>query len=251
MRHDPYVGVTGFMTRAEVDAAVEAFKAQANWRDADLMIGVLASSKTLAGGTNKWPNRYPKVGDIASLFPLYLNAFNLIHYATDDRSTLADQLKELVRLGGQNLHGFQLNIRWPEPAALDAIPKGMRVVLQLGRGAIDEVDDDPIKAAKALGAYKGTVTDVLIDMSGGRGRDIDVVTAARYVEAIDDRHPDFGIGVAGGLSSGTILRLAGLANRWPMLSIDAEGRLRTPQPEDRLDIEAVKDYLDMADVLFD
>jgi hypothetical protein len=215
------------------------------------MIGVLASSKTLAGGTNKWPNRYPKVGDIASLFPLYPNAFNLIHYATDDRSTLADQLKELVRLGGQNLHGFQLNIRWPEPAALDAIPKGMRVVLQLGRGALDEVDSDPDKAAAALDAYQGVITDVLVDASGGLGLFLDAAAAERYVAAIDARHPHLGIGVAGGLSSGTILRLAGLANRWPMLSIDAEGRLRTPQPEDHLDIEAVKDYLDMADVLFD
>jgi hypothetical protein len=244
---EPYIGVTGFMSTEEVSSALKEFEALFNWRRCKLMVGVLASSKTLAGGTNKWPNRYPKVGDIAGLFPQNNRALNLIHYSTDDRGTLKYQLQEMIRLGGDRLHGFQLNIRWPDPESI-AFLQGRRVVLQLGRRALDEVGNDPKAAADRLDAYRGIVTDVLVDASGGNGIPIDVDTAMAYVSAIS-RQPGFGVGVAGGLSASTLDPLWRLVDTWPSLSIDAEGRLRTP--EDHLDIRAVKDYLEMADDLFE
>ncbi|MBI2450547.1 MAG: hypothetical protein HYV47_03355 [Candidatus Nealsonbacteria bacterium] len=112
----PYVGITGFMRRQEVSAVLE----QANLRVRMLMVGVLVSSKTLSGRQNKWPNRYPKIKEMADIFPEDPNALNLIHYNTDEPETLANQLLELTDRGGHNLRGFQLNIAWPFPIELFA-----------------------------------------------------------------------------------------------------------------------------------
>lgn len=245
----PYIGVTGFMKKAEVSAALEALDGLPNWSNRKLMVGVLASSKTLAGKPNKWPNRYPNVRDIARLFPTDRRTVNLIHYATDDRHTLADQLEDLARLGGKHLDGFQLNVRWPDPATI-VVPKNMRVVLQLGHGALEETGNDPEKTAECLGAYTGIITDVLVDASGGKGIPLDPRTVEAYVRAIRNNHGfTFGIGVAGGLSAQTVGQLQQLANQFSDLSVDAEGRLRTA--EDHLDIEAMKTYISIADGLFD
>lgn len=242
----PYIGVTGFMTAAEVAAADEYFYSR-SFRWHELMVGVLASGKTLAGRKNRWPNRYPDPGVIAELLPYPCRTVNLIHYATDDRDTLAAQFERLVSLGGESLDGFQLNIRWPDPAAL--VPLScLRVVLQLGPGALKEEGSDPEAVAKRLDGYHDVITDVLVDASGGRGIPIDLDAAEAYVRAISARHPWLGIGVAGGLSAENVGGLKRLVDIFPDLSIDAEGRLR--DADDRLDLNAVRDYLAAAVSLF-
>lgn len=245
----PYIGVTGFMKKLEVVAALETLDGLPYTSNRKLMVGVLVSSKTLAGRPNKWPNRYPAISDIAKLFPPDRRTVNLIHYATDDRHTLADQLKELISLGGKYLDGFQLNVCWPEPSTIALLPSTMRIVLQLGGGALKEADDDPTTVAKRLDAYQGVITDVLVDASGGRGIPIDVKIAEAYIRTIGNRHPHIGIGVAGGLSSKTCGQLQRLANTFYAISLDAEGRLRTE--EDHLNVEEMKDYISIADSLFD
>ena len=85
----PYVGVTGFMSRTEVSEAL-AMVPQGSTRR--LMVGVLASSKTLAGQHNKWPGRYPKREAIASILTNDARALNLVHYSTDRPETLFTQL---------------------------------------------------------------------------------------------------------------------------------------------------------------
>lgn len=238
----PYIGVTGFMTEAEVTAAVAAFDALPNPRQRVLMVGVLASSKTLRGEQNRWPNRYPRVGEIAGLLSPHRWVLNLIHYATDDKQTLGDQLEQLMLLGGRNLDGFQLNMSWPDPHSLGVV-RGTRVVLQLNPGSLAVHDNNPEAVASALDAYIPCITDVLLDASGGLGVPIDVETAATYVRAIGARHRELGIGVAGGLSHASLDRIQPLMDEFPRLSFDAEGRLRTPAPEDTLDLELMRHYI--------
>lgn len=238
----PYIGVTGFMTAAEVTAAVAAFDALPNPSRRVLMVGVLASSKTLRDEQNRWPNRYPKVGEIARLLSPHRRVLNLIHYATDDKQTLSDQLERLMLLGGRNLDGFQLNMSWPEPRSLEVV-RGMRVVLQLNRRSLAVHDNNPGAVANALDAYMPYITDVLLDGSGGLGVPIDVESAATYVRAIGARHRELGLGVAGGLSHEGLDRIQPLMDEFPWLSFDAEGRLRTPAPEDTLDLELTRRYI--------
>ncbi|MFZ2682110.1 MAG: hypothetical protein WAZ14_03395 [Patescibacteria group bacterium] len=238
------------MTKKEVAAALASLDDLPNWSTRVLMVGVLASSKTLRGETNKWPNRYPNVFDIVGLFPPHRRTVNLIHYASDDYHTLPEQLDQLMDLGGRYLDGFQLNVTWPEPSRID-IGKRMRVVLQLNRKALEVHDNNPERVAKELDWYKPYITDVLIDASGGLGIPMDVEIAEAYVRAIGGRHTDLGIGVAGGLSHEGMKDIRPLAEKFPNLSLDAEGRLRTPAPEDRIDVDAMQSYISIADGLFD
>ncbi len=246
----PYIGVTGFMTTEEVDAALNALNGLPNWSTRMLMVGVLASSKTLRGEANKWPNRYPNVRDIARLFPPHRRTVNLIHYATDDQHTLPEQLDQLMELGGRYLDGFQLNVTWPEPSRID-IGKGKRVVLQLNRRALEAFDNNPDRVAEQLDHYIPFITDILVDASGGLGIPVDVEVAEAYMRAIGGRHRELGIGVAGGLSHEGMGRLQSLADKFPNMSVDAEGRLRTSMPEDKMNVEAMKTYISVADGLFD
>ena len=248
-RPRPYIGVTGFMSRWDVGEAIKELfsdgihsSGQPDQLTHDLMVGVLASSKTLAGQPSKWPNRYPRVDAISKLFPPDRRTLNLIHYATDNRDMLGKQLAQLVQLGGPYLDGFQLNIAWPDPWQLREL-RGKRLVLQLGKRALKEDCDSPGRVGARLAQYHGLITDVLIDASGGLGLPLDPTNVLEYVRAIARFCPNLGIGVAGGLSADTLELLQPIVAEFPWISIDAEGRLRTPQPEDQLILHATRRYL--------
>ena len=243
MRPRPYIGVTGFMSLWDVNEAIKAlFGDQPGQPTHDLMVGVLASAKTLAGQANKWPNRYPLVGSISNLFPPDRRTLNLIHYATDNRDTLGEQLAQLVQLSGPWLDGFQLNVAWPDAKQLRGV-RGKRIVLQLGKRALEAEGNDPSNVAHRLVQYTEYITDVLIDASGGLGISIDATQALEYVRAIAKLHPDLGINVAGGLSADTLELVRPIVTEFPWVGIDAEGRLRTAQPEDQLILNAMRRYL--------
>ncbi len=245
----PYIGVTGFMEPWEVAAALDAFGPLPHHRRQKLMIGVLVSSRTLDNRPHKWPNRYPDIDGIAGLLPADRRTLNLIHYATEHPSTLAAQLDDLVDIGGEYLDGFQLNIRWPDPATIIVRPH-TRIVLQLGTRALKEAGNDPARVAERLDAYKEIITDVLIDQSGGEGIPLDIRVIEAYVRAIQKRHPQIGIGAAGGLSHENCGELRPLARTLPTLSLDAEGRLRTTE-DDRLNIREMQEYLVAANAVFE
>src|SRR3989344_5476237 len=115
MAHKPYVGVTGFMNGFE---AYDVLGVVPPDSETLIMIGVLASPKTLRGTSHNRPNRYPKPEHIRNIFPSHQAALNLIHYHTKELDTLAAQLLAMTQWGGLRMHGFQFNIAWPIPAAL-------------------------------------------------------------------------------------------------------------------------------------
>lgn len=102
MKNYPYIGITGFMSSDEVRLILDTFIKSRPWvrnsfgqtvfrgkNDRILMVGVLASMKTLYGKTNKWPNRYPKIEDIKNIFLCNSkHLLNLIHYGTKHAETL-------------------------------------------------------------------------------------------------------------------------------------------------------------------
>lgn len=243
----PYIGITGFMSQTEVRAVLEVVPQDA---DHELMVGVLASSKTLADVTNKYPARYPRIRSVASIFDHDLRTLNLIHYATDDPSTLENQLFGLWHRGGDLLDGFQLNIAWPDPRQLDRIRKEIKIiVLQINDCAMAEVANDARALARKLDDYDGLITDILIDSSAGHGQPFDPIKASELLLAIRERHPLLDLGVAGGLSAQNLHLVEPLAKLIPDLNIDAEGRLRNPA-DDRLDLDAAREYVIAAFNLF-
>lgn len=258
----PYIGITGFMTRDEVDHVMNAADQHHSHK---VMVGVLVSQKTVRGEKNKWPNRYPAMRDLPYIFNDHHQALNLIHFNTKDQSTLAEQLMEVVQFAApaglykvSKLHGFQLNLAWPDPKelqkfittyeAITGARYNMAIVLQIGGHAFEMVDNDPKKLADKMLGYEGLVQYALLDPSGGLGKPFDTNKADAYLAELYARNLPMKLGVAGGLSAETMDLVVPLAIKYPELSVDAEGRLR--DQNDKLDLKNATRYTLEAQRLF-
>ena len=251
MRPKPYIGITGFMTGDEVDKVLDALSEDT---DRLVMIGGLVSSKTLRHEPNKWPQRYPSPDKLCKIFRGYRNLLNLIHFNTKEPEKLFDDMCLAQDLAGPNCHGFQLNIAWPDKRVLERYKKyalfhHKTIVLQCGGNALREVGS-PFNLGLRLRDYEGLVDYVLVDPSGGLGKEFDpgYAQAAFYYILQNAINPSsIGLGIAGGLHAGNLDCLRKLMPEFEF-SIDAEGKLR--DKEDHLDIAAAQAYLKAADALY-
>lgn len=248
--NQPYIGITGFMSRKEVDEILQNVPADLNRQ---IMIGVLASFKTLQHFKNSMPNRYPELENIRGIFSQHPKALNLIHYNTKERETLCAQLLGLAKIAGHHLHGFQLNVSWPEPKDLETFhtqsDKKMKIVLQIGSGAFEKIDHSPEKLARKVKTeYEGLIDYILLDPSGGQGKQFDPEKAKAYLDALLDVNINAALGVAGGLCAETLGSFELLVKYFPDLCVDAEGRLR--DKDDNLDLKLAQAYLRRAINIF-
>jgi len=231
-----YVGVTGFVSRDEVDFALSFLP-----EGLTLMCGVLVSAKTLRGERNKWWRRYANPETMADIFSPDPRCLNLIHYcagsAPDERT-----LDHVSRLAGPDFHGFQFNGRWPTPEVL-ASYGGIDVVLQLRPdGATGTMD----RLRAAVGAMPECRSHVLLDVSGGRGLLLDPDVCDAWAMMIRGAFGnDVGLGFAGGLDADNLPRIGHEVRTWDA-SIDAEGRLRDGDEGGVLNREKVRAYLRVA-----
>lgn len=208
-----------------------------------IMVGVLASQKTIQGIPNGRPNRYPAALKISDIFPNDPRVINLIHYNTKEHDTLGYQLLAITELGGDNLHGLQLNIAWPSPDVLKAYKKVQQtkqIVLQVGGRAFKMIDDSPKRLAAKVAEYEGIIDYALLDPSGGEGKPLDPQRIREYLYTLQAKNLNIGLGTAGGLSPTTLGLIEPLVKEFPNLSIDAEGLIRTP--EDHLDLNLASEY---------
>lgn len=224
----PYIGVTGIMSAEQARNVINEYRAAWDGRPEthDLMLGVLASAKTIRGEANRWPLRYPKRDAIADIFISAPGVVNLIHYAgnfTSDESTEAQRtrLNDALDCAGASCDGAQLNGEWPRVTLAS-----MRLVMQTRTLALSAND-------------RPDATDLLLDMSGGKGVAADIGVAVQSL-----RHSPWarGIGIAGGFCADF------LPPRWvfgehPQLSIDAEGQLRDGPDGGTLNMDKVRAYL--------
>jgi hypothetical protein len=255
----PYVGVSGVTSANESIACIDA------WREAwagrepthDLMLGVLASTKTLAGQPNRYPRRYPKCEDIAECFVGATGILNLLHLAMDLPDIWDPRVtRRAVEAAGPRCSGVQINIPTPtddyDIGGFSALLQGVRkyvsrVVLQV-RPSDRTVER--IAASACFNAGRAPIcgaTDLLIDGSGGAGRSLDVDRCESIVAATRRRtvflgYGPQGIGVAGGLSAESVGAVADLLRHG--ISIDAEGKLRDDADGGgNLDLDKVRAYL--------
>ena len=245
----PYVGITGIMNPTESRSIADAVPTNSK-RQA--MIGALVSQKSLRGRPNQWPNRYPKTDQVADLFLPHSAVFNVVHYNTDDPTTLCQQLSEVIQLAGPNLHGFQLNLPWPPPDELgrfaDQYPS-LKLILQIGQESCRLVAEDPAGIAGRLRAdYQGLVHYVLLDLSAGYGQALDTSWCLQQLRELRSANLELGLGVAGGLSPSSLHLVKPLIKEFPHLSIDAEARLRDER--DALDMGLTLDYIQRAFTMF-
>lgn len=251
----PYVGVTGFMSKDEIIRIMSVFPEESNRL---LMAGILASTITLNGGKpERFFGRYPDVSNISKIVVPNRQVFNVIHFndKTKDDVKILDQLVELTKHAKGKLDGFQLNISWPSPHIINpfvATFSYVKIILQIGSGAFKAVDSDPVKMAKKIrDDYGKGISYVLIDPSGGTGKEFDtemVLACLRALEKYCD--PSTGFGIAGGLSYDNMDKLlAPIVKEFPNISIDAEGKLRNKET-DTLNIERAVQYVGQANKIF-
>lgn len=233
MRPKPYIGISGFKNRGQVtklerklDDSIPAYQRSKS----RLMIGVLVSDKTMVGAGNRYPYRYPDPQNIAGIFSDRPNTLNLIHYATDRPERLLERLPEVRKLGGLSCNGVQLNIAWPNPDAIRAYRTQWphdTIVIQLGSAACAKHGNDPEAVMRSVALLYGELaTHVLIDLSGGTGRLLDLAFTEACLAWLDAHGPaTMGAVIAGGLCAETLPSIEALVRKY-RCSVDAESKLR-------------------------
>lgn len=251
MKKIPYIGVTGFMFASQVEQILKNQNINPSTIGRRLMVGVLVSSKTLQGLENKWPMRYPKIKDLGTIFSSDPSCLNLIHFSSDHPGSLYDELMKITELAGPYLHGFQLNIPWPDKEQLLKYKEfypGMQLVLHLGVEAFEEKEHDITKVYKAVVEYGELIDYILLDMSAGKGTPLD----SNIIENLVSEFTPLGylgVGVAGGLHAGNIQqKLFDIVVKYPDVSTDAEGKLQSEN--EGLNFYEVRRYLEASIALF-
>ena len=219
-----YVGIAGFTVPEQVRYIMEVLPRVPSRA---FMVGVQVSHETLSEKPQlEFERRRPAVDVIGDIFPDDPRTLNYVHYNTGEHTTLAEQLVQITDLLGDKLHGFQLNLRWPDPTALETYrarfpAKGF--VLQVGYDALAEVGNSP----HALGArlereYDGLVDYILLDSGKGYGHPFDPELFREYLRALKVRGLNIGPGVAGGICAQTMDLVRPLIAEFPTLSFDSE-----------------------------
>ncbi len=240
----PYIGVTGFTHRNQIIAAIKTIPRRAQYR---LMAGILVSSKTMDGQTNRFPARYPHWEDIPGIPVSDPRVLNLAHFATKRPERLAEDM-DVIMNHAANLDGIQLNMAWPDPkqlAEFRIVHDDAVIVLQIGAKAFAEVGEKNHQrlAAWLYYTYGSVINYALLDPSGGLGLSLSANLMGEQLLAIEQHNPVFGMGIAGGLKAVALPGIKGLCKEFPNISIDAEGGLRTKDSRDLLDKDQVYGYL--------
>lgn len=238
-----YIGVTGAATIDEIDHLSYSFNRFSRIYHLGIyhkpMIGILASTKTLLGEQTQ-NRRYPKVEEIPLLFRQVNYGFKVVHFNSREPSTLSKQLISLFKTGdlyNENLsRAVQLNNAWPPLDQIIETQKqlpDLKVVLQLNSQAMGKRSSGEI--AQKVAGYGDMIHHVLIDPSGGRGKELEVGKVVPVYEAIKHRRPDLFLGFAGKLSGENVWsKCHELVSRIGhyKFSIDAESGVRDKLSED-------------------
>lgn len=247
------IGVTGFTEVSQIEEAIKSFEQRCKvycWQIDEckiqprLLVGILASSNTVKGIPDRFPNRYPSPGLFPELFTAAQkgNSTGICHYSTDTPENLYEECREIVELTRGQIGGFQLNIRWPDVKQMQMLRKAypnLRIILQLGKEALyGQSPNDPIdhhRVLERVGQYSGLVNTILVDPSGGTGQEVQVDHVWPLVAPLNYMN-EFDVAVASGLEADTLQSIAILARICPALGIVRD-------ESDRMVVEAVNAYL--------
>ena len=234
----PYIGITGPVTREEVDALCREFADTSNHPAPNQpthlpMLGFLVSYKTLHGQTTT--NRsYPAIEKIPELVAqLPPSVLPMIHYNSREIETLAEQITKIFDAGMYATglcRALQLNIVWPDAEQIGEIKNkfpAMRIVFQASQKAMES--RTPKEIAEGIQSYGDVFSYVLIDPSSGKGIEFDVEHSLAVYNAVRDKLPNLTVGFAGGFTGENVAeRVKQIAQRIGTkdFCIDAEGGLR-------------------------
>lgn len=248
----PYVGVTGITKITEAKSVVDLFYKYRRGKKHRLMVGFLVSKKgllareKLTGGS-----RYPSLEEMPALLEAsgYDDVIRTIHYHSKGRK-LCDEIERVMDQDGitGSVEAVQFNVKFPPDedeirSVLEDFP-GMEMILQANEGALSFYDGNPEGFANLVSARFAGIHHVLIDPSGGRGIEMDVLKMVSFYETLKKTMPKTSVGFAGGLGPENIFDIVNgckvLLNT-DDFSVDAETKLR--DGADVLDLDRVEVYM--------
>ena len=245
----PYIGIVDFSSFEQVQNMLRVFNSHLpEGSNRKLHIGLMMSYKTLNELPTKWLNVFPPKEAIANIFASD-ETYNCLHYADYDNDTeLWKSLARAIAYGGTGIHALQLDMVWPDPAqvanGVHASRKQIEVILQVGKNALAEVNDDPQAVVERLKEYDGVIHRVLLDKSMGHGIGMDAQVLLPFARAINKSLPSIGLGAAGGLGPKTVSRILPLMEEMPYISFDAQAQLRpSGNALDSIDWDYAEEYL--------
>lgn len=259
----PYIGISAVTT---IDQSISALGVVPLKPRHKLMIGTAQSHKSLQGLplNPPWDKRVIPADQLHNVFLNDPNGrlLNIIHYADDDFTHLFNDLTSLVNLCEppghiSHLHGFQLNVpidltdRQAIRQAIASIDKFAStypwayLILNLFPPTLRSVNYNPRRLSLAISPLLLHLNAVLLDSSGGQGKNFDPQSTLALFEAIHNIPipPDFTpihIGVAGNLGPDTTDVLDIFEAYFPIISTDSESAIRT---DNKMDMHKVRTYL--------
>lgn len=234
-----YIGVTGIANISDNITTVHSFVDHGiRMENSHIpMIGFLVNKKTMhkiPAKAGKIPyQRYAPVSSLKRIMEYSRGyAVNTIHFSAKEDDDFDEEIKQLFHLNNIYRDNFcntlQLNVLYPEKNKLEKIlgefPK-MSIILQLPRRSLE----DKKNIAKRIKYYSGLIKGVLIDPSGGKGKEFDVDLSAEIYKRIKEKSSELIIGIAGGLNPENVEKKISLFRekiKSGDFSIDAEGGLR-------------------------
>lgn len=254
---NPYIGITDFTSFDQVVQMREVFRGHKPTSSRRVLhVGVMMSYKTLNDVETKWSRAFPRKEAIADIFrPNGDDVYYCLHYADYDQDTKFTDLARGLEYAGPFVNAIQLDMSWPDPgvvaSGVHASCKQIEVILQVGKNAIEEANNDPIEVVRRLEDYDGVIHRVLLDKSMGKGLGMDANGFILFARAIKNRYPGLGLVAAGGLGPDSLNLVEPLVKEFPELSIDAQGRLRpSGNALDPIDWSMAGNYLVKAHQLF-
>lgn len=273
MRPKPYVGVTGFKNVNEIRELTDVFLDRGFLGENNSsydprciessyipMLGFICSTKRL--------NEIESEGRVApALKSLDLltrfsprGAMTCMHYYTTNRRNLAEEVKKLFSFDSNHefdlsnglyannyCRALQINMDWPDLDQIESIrtefPE-MTIILQLPKETLNQ---DLKGVVNRASNYKELVQYVLIDPSGGLGKEFDPSQYAGFMKELYNTMPKSTIGIAGGLDGNNVEeKFDKIAQVFKEpFCIDAEGRLRSEDTK-YIDIGKAQNYVNKA-----
>jgi len=225
----PYIGITDFMNAGQARKMLKALADTNVLYRRRLGVGVMMSWKTLNGRPTKWSKAFPKNEDVAGIFINNAWAFNVLHYADYDSHPVLENLTKAAEYGGPQMNAMQLDMPWPDVfdvRKFRQLHPDVQIIIQASTVALDAVNNSPHEMIQRLEAYGDSIDYVLLDKSMGRGLGMDAQALIPFATAIVEGIPRLGLVAAGGLGPDTLHLVEPLAETYPGVSTDAQGKLR-------------------------
>jgi len=245
MQHSSYIGVTDFENRHDVNTVSALIPPSSTHK---LHVGAMMSYKSLHGIPSRvgWENIWLNAEGLRALFANDNRVLNTLHWADYDNLTQVGDLIQAASLCGEYLHAMQLDMVWPEIELIEQLKTArpeLKIILQVSHKAMEQIPSTQTLQSM-LARYEQSVDYILLDWGMGRGEAFEPQQALSVVEAALEVFEEPRIAVAGGLGPQTYTNLREILTKYPLISCDAQGRLRTSgSATEKLEMERVKGYV--------